>query len=63
MSCNLCNSIPFKEDIKAIPWYNRNNCIVYNQEEKQYEFWVEVSDYYYSDSYLTLNIVPIAEEN
>lgn len=21
MSCDLCNFIPFKEDIKTIPWY------------------------------------------
>ena len=58
MSCDLCNSILPKEDVKAIPWYNRDSCIVYNQKEKSYEFWVEVSDSYYSHSYLTLNYRP-----
>lgn len=58
MSCDLCNSIPSKEDVKAIPWYSRNSCIVYNQKEKSYEFWVEVSDSYYSHSYLTLKYCP-----
>lgn len=59
MSCNLCSSIPSKEDVKATPWYDRyGSCIVYNQKENQYEFWVEVDDCYYSHSYLTLNYCP-----
>ena len=54
--CNFCEHIEIKNDYKRKPFWERDNCIVKNNED--YGLWVECDDSYYSGMAITINYCP-----
>lgn len=54
--CNFCEHIEIKNDYKRKPFWERDNCIVKNNED--YELWVECDDSYYSGIAMNINYCP-----
>lgn len=57
---NECNNIEdYNKYLNMSPPYDRTNCIVYNDKNKTYGYWIECDDYYYSGWGLSLKYCPL----